>query len=371
MPEYYAIVVDVPDPAMKCFIAFPFSQNDINIQHPITAVIDQAVRGQHLDPHWVQRDAAGTPIMSSIASAIRGASMLIAVCTPEKATAQANVNVMYELGLADALGKPTLVMTNDIKSLPFDIAGKQAFAYKDDDLANRQSSLGLQRQLELAIAELKRRTTKAPPLIREDMDDVWVVGAANRLALTDFFWAYARSVFEFADMLGNQAGAVTWQMNDLFEFASQLVHANSSFERFMHTWRDFRTAHERRVGPYLNAAAYSPVDGSLKSLKSSAPESQDIFSPLEQDYQQLKETIAAYTRSFEDAKACVNDVMNGQEQPSGLLRKIGPLAENLSKLTMSADTLIKNLAREINGWFFRSAAQEQPALGPRAVGAGR
>ena len=297
--------------------------------------------------------------------------MLVAVCTPEETTGKTNENVMYELGLADALGKPILIMTTDAKSLPFDIAGRQAFEYKNGELANRQSSVDLQRRLELAIARLKLLTTKTPPLVRDDMNDVWVVGAANRLALTDFFWAYARTVFEFADMLGNQGVAVTGQMNDLFEFASQLVHANSSFERFMHTWKDFRTAHERRVVPYLNPAACSPVDGSLKLLQRSVPESQEIISPLEQDYQQLKEAIAAYTRTFEDAKACVNAVMEGQEQPSGLLRKIGPLAENLSKLTMSADTLIKNLAREINGWFFRPAAQELPALGPRAVGAGR
>ncbi|MGZ4828739.1 MAG: hypothetical protein ACXV5J_05180 [Candidatus Angelobacter sp.] len=371
MPEYYAIVVDVPDPTLKCFIAFPFSENDINKQHPITDVIDHAIRGQHLEPHWIEREAAGTAIVSTIASAIRGASMLVAVCTPEETTAKTNVNVMYELGLADALGKPTLVMTTELKSLPFDIAGKQAFEYSNDELANRKSSVDLQRRLELAIAELKRRVKRTPPLVRDDMDDVWVVGAANRLALTDFFWAYARTVFEFADMLGNQGVAVTGQMNDLFEFASQLVHANSSFERFMHTWKDFRTAHERRVVPYLDAAACSPVDGSLRSLQGSVPEAQEIISALAQDYQQLKETIAEYARTFEDAKACVNAVMDGQEQPSGLLRKIGPLAENLSKLTMSADTLIKNLAREINGWFFRPAAQERPALGPRAVGAAR
>ncbi len=69
-------------------------------------------------------EIAGTgQITDQIIQAIDGADLLIADLSG------ANPNVMYELGLADARGKPAIIITQDATSLPFDVSGPRAILY--------------------------------------------------------------------------------------------------------------------------------------------------------------------------------------------------------------------------------------------------
>jgi len=40
-----------------------------------------------------------------------------------------NPNVMYKLGLAYALGKPVILISNDVNSVPFDLLGSLMLFY--------------------------------------------------------------------------------------------------------------------------------------------------------------------------------------------------------------------------------------------------
>jgi hypothetical protein len=62
-------------------------------------------------------------ILRNIVEGIAGADLVVADVTAT------NANVMYELGAAHALGKPTIMITQDIGSLPFDIRSYQAHGY--------------------------------------------------------------------------------------------------------------------------------------------------------------------------------------------------------------------------------------------------
>lgn len=62
-------------------------------------------------------------ILRSIVGGIAEADLVVADVT------DTNANVMYELGAAHALGKPTIMITQDIGSLPFDIRSYQAHGY--------------------------------------------------------------------------------------------------------------------------------------------------------------------------------------------------------------------------------------------------
>lgn len=62
-------------------------------------------------------------ITDQILEAIRGADALVADLT------DSNPNVMYELGFAHALGKPTIIINQTVKDSPFDVAGMRQVLY--------------------------------------------------------------------------------------------------------------------------------------------------------------------------------------------------------------------------------------------------
>ena len=66
---------------------------------------------------------AGGKIMESILSAIQSASLLIADVT------NANPNVMYEIGFAQAQNKPIILIANSSRHVPFDLAGLRILIY--------------------------------------------------------------------------------------------------------------------------------------------------------------------------------------------------------------------------------------------------
>jgi hypothetical protein len=83
-------------------------------------------------------------IIDDIWSAIARCRFIIADCTGR------NANVFYELGIAHTLGKLTVLLTQDIKDLPFDIQGRRVIVYED-----RSAGLkALQRQLSEAIGAM-------------------------------------------------------------------------------------------------------------------------------------------------------------------------------------------------------------------------
>ena len=66
-------------------------------------------------------------IMQDIIAAIQRASVVIAEVTP------VNANVFYELGYAQATGKPTILLADrgELTQLPFDISGNRCIFYSD------------------------------------------------------------------------------------------------------------------------------------------------------------------------------------------------------------------------------------------------
>lgn len=64
-------------------------------------------------------------IMLEVWSAMNNARIIIADCTGR------NPNVFYELGIAHTLGKPTILLTQDIGDIPFDVRSKRFIVYQN------------------------------------------------------------------------------------------------------------------------------------------------------------------------------------------------------------------------------------------------
>ena len=80
-------------------------------------------------------------ILRDIAQGIVDAKVVIAEVTPP------NQNVYYELGYAHALNKPTIILAERSKELPFDISGYRVLFYDNTIAGKKQVEEGLRKHL--------------------------------------------------------------------------------------------------------------------------------------------------------------------------------------------------------------------------------
>jgi nucleoside 2-deoxyribosyltransferase len=68
----------------------------------------------------------GQIIIEDIWAKINQSAFIIADVTNK------NANVMYELGIVHTVGKPTILITQDISQNPFDVSHLRHYSYKDN-----------------------------------------------------------------------------------------------------------------------------------------------------------------------------------------------------------------------------------------------
>jgi hypothetical protein len=123
------------------FILMPFTRD----LEPIYEIITRAADEVGLRSFRADSILAVGSIIDQIYESIAKSGLIVADLTGR------NQNVMYELGLANAMGKKTLLLSQNIKDVPFDVRQQRVFTYKLSD-----SSLDkLRRQLVGAFQEYR------------------------------------------------------------------------------------------------------------------------------------------------------------------------------------------------------------------------
>ena len=125
-----------------CFVAMPYGGNWFgSVKQTIIEAgaaknfecvvsLDMATAGQIIDQIWQQ---------------LRRAEIVVADLT------HSNPNVYYEVGLAHALGKQIIFVTQDRDKLPFDVSTSRCIRYEENNLAH------LREELEKAFAAVPQR----------------------------------------------------------------------------------------------------------------------------------------------------------------------------------------------------------------------
>lgn len=118
----------IPTPAKmmqyQCdvFVIMPFAED-------FTAVHTDVVKpvGEELGLVVKRGDDffANNYIMDEVWFGIYYAKLVVADCTGR------NPNVFYELGIAHTLGKPAILLTQNVDDIPFDVAGRRFIEYQD------------------------------------------------------------------------------------------------------------------------------------------------------------------------------------------------------------------------------------------------
>ena len=114
---------------MNCFVIMPFEPQFDDVYAAIKQAVETAVEHPDSCSRLDENRPAGR-ITDRLIQELRSATFCIADVTDEKP------NVMWELGYAMALDKPTIVITQSISKLPFDVADVQTVPYDRKRLGN-------------------------------------------------------------------------------------------------------------------------------------------------------------------------------------------------------------------------------------------
>lgn len=112
---------------MNCFVIMPFASAFDDVYDAVKRAIDDAVQLPGSCSRLDENRPAGR-ITERLIQAMHSATFCIADITEERP------NVMWELGYAMALQKPTIVITQGQSTLPFDIADVQTIRYDRNHL---------------------------------------------------------------------------------------------------------------------------------------------------------------------------------------------------------------------------------------------
>lgn len=112
---------DVRENPDHVFVLMPFNDAMNSVYDVIRSV------GEKLDLRVFRADEMAAPglITEQILDAIRNSAIIIADITGN------NPNVLYEVGIAHSLGKATVMLTQDVSTIPFDVASLRVITYEN------------------------------------------------------------------------------------------------------------------------------------------------------------------------------------------------------------------------------------------------
>lgn len=143
-----AVLSELDDrpPLARAFVAMPFAAEFDPLWMELRMICAEArVAVQRGDEVYTRDD-----IWDDVAQGITRADFVIAVCAQDRG--QVNPNVMLEVGFARALSKPTLLLTDDVDALPFDLRMQRALVYDPDEIASRSFRGRLAQLIEALVA---------------------------------------------------------------------------------------------------------------------------------------------------------------------------------------------------------------------------
>lgn len=216
-------------------------------------------------------DAQGS-ILREIIEGIDGADLLIVDLT------NSNPNVFYEAGIADGLGVPTILITQDIDSVPFDLDGYNMFEYKD----NAAGIAELEEKLEGDVSKHSRGNLKFGSPVT-DFTDVTIRETAKRDTQSS------------AEDTGEIDGATSEDQKGIMDYAEDAEAAQRDLEHSIDKITERTNELEENIVEHTNRI--NAIDESEGEV--SASRANRLFRGPAQDLQKYGESISEDTDSIE------------------------------------------------------------------------
>jgi hypothetical protein len=142
---------------MKCFVIMPFKETFDPVFSAIKDVACSSIPEANFECYWLKDVHAAGRITDDIITGLSGATFCIADLSGN------NPNVMWETGYAMALGKPTILIGQDVESLPFDLKSHRVLSYSPGDTTGFRLRLAKAIRDTLSKYELKGSGLTGPP----------------------------------------------------------------------------------------------------------------------------------------------------------------------------------------------------------------
>jgi len=172
-----------------CFISYSYGNVEVrNVIKTIVEPVMEKLSWKTLSPDTIQ---IGASIFDWIARAIRNSDLLICDITDK------NSNVFYELGMSHGWGKRTILLSQDIELIPFDVATRYpVLIYNTDDkgiIQLRDRLTDSVKKIEMEYTSLKdpaldrlidRETSISIELLKCDLNPVDAIRYVDRVIYT-------------------------------------------------------------------------------------------------------------------------------------------------------------------------------------------
>lgn len=114
---------------MNCFVIMPFAADFDDVYSVIKTTVESAAADTKGRCFRLDESRPAGRITDRLLTELRSATICVADLTENKP------NVMWELGFAMALGKPTIIVTQSVATLPFDLKDMQSIEYSRNRLS--------------------------------------------------------------------------------------------------------------------------------------------------------------------------------------------------------------------------------------------
>jgi hypothetical protein len=142
----------------RSLVIIPFEPEFDPVYAVIKKAAEEAVPGTAIQCESLKETKAAGRITHDIEDGIRKSAFCIADVTGNKP------NVMWETGFAMALGKPTILIGQNVKALPFDIHDYRVHEYRPDQLEPLGAVLGQAIRETLARYEIRPAAAPKNPM---------------------------------------------------------------------------------------------------------------------------------------------------------------------------------------------------------------
>lgn len=354
--EPVAIVVRVESERSRVgFIATPFDRQF----DPLSTWISEAARQAGLDPVRSDQVPRGNNFIVDIHHRVRASHVVLAICSPDPRTGTPNPNVLYELGLAHSLGKPTIVLTNAPETMPADLVALRVFTYTDEELAPANGR-EIVRRIKEAILDLNRATKGS--LIDPNWDGVSVAYDRHKMLLAPEFWDDFRKILSFAKEIHDQIQALDTAHVDgllraidniLFKAKSKRQKTDAIGE-LHEQWRHYVSYYNTVTVPKVFEPlpeVLREIDGCFQRIPRHAGSERQRLRTSQGFYNQIKEVLSSYPLLHDAVGQTtglhVLSALESQQTCVNVHARIQGLSTATKLCVIQADRLIVNLIEMI------------------------
>jgi nucleoside 2-deoxyribosyltransferase len=352
--SFYAIIINVPEAKNECLIASPFAPEFTDV---MGAIKEAAIR-LRLQPLWIKTGEMeiSSDFVQDIITGTRSAKIVVAVCSPES-TGKPNPNVMYEVGLAHALGKQTMLLTSDPEKLPADLRTKHVHLYNPASVNSKDGINGIQ----LAMSERIKEMSEANPLTDRTYRDISVAQEGHLMLLKPIFWENFRTILSFGRDVHDEVQGIDTAAVDKLRKASEDMAYNpgdfTTLKSFAESWgiydNYFQLLTKARVFEPLEdkIAAVERAFDFLSQESGNDSSIKKLITKSRGFYDIIRDRLRGYPALHDNTSNAVERMPPGAQQSGEIIINLSLQVRKLSDTTktiiLQSDRLIVNIIEMI------------------------